>query len=293
MNAELAGLTALAMSDTISLLDAELREQASWEREPVTPWREWLGDPRNEDDDEGGDEVADDDDGDDAGDDLGDDAGDEGGDEGGAPDFTAMFDAFRGDVLERVDVLSSRIPEPQVQEREPEPQQDFFDPNRFSDDDFDEEGQLTRQAQQRALNEMIDQRVAELRAPEIAERETQRRTTEADALEVQYPDLADPEKRAPVLRSAQEFAGFMAKATGNDLFADSWREPKFVEMVYLAMAGKQAAAGQQPAGRQKGVTFERGGSAGPAGASGDDGGKATAKRIVDLAGSTKYRLGSG
>lgn len=287
------------MSDMVrELLELEAAEQASWEREPVTPWRQWLGDPRNDgEDDSGGDDGGDD--GADEGDELGGDEGedesdDEGaGDDDGTPDFGALFDEFRSDITQRFDGLESRIPEPEAEEPEPERQQDFFDPNRFSDDDFDENGQLTREAQQRALGEMMDQRIAEARAPEIAQRETERRSREADDLETKYPDLADPEKRAPVLRSAQEFAGFMAKATGNDLFRESWREPKFVEMVYLAAAGKQAAAGQQPAGQKKGVTLERGGSAGPGSSGGDEGGKDTAKRIVGLANKSKFRLGSG
>jgi hypothetical protein len=35
-----------------SLIFEEMREQASWEREPIAEWRKWLGDPRNEETDE-------------------------------------------------------------------------------------------------------------------------------------------------------------------------------------------------------------------------------------------------
>lgn len=292
----LPGLPMAVRADLV----AEMREQALWPREVVPAWRRALGDPRNETPggEAGGESEAGGEGAGAAGEGAG--AGGEAGGEGvggeagaqtqTAPDFESLFSDFSDRFESRFEGIEEALnpppPEP-VKERT-----DFFDLRNFSDEDFDADGELKPEAQQRALQSMIDQRVAEALSPMQRARAEERRVAEADALEAKYPDLADPAKREPILGTAREFANFMAERTGDPSRADMWTEPVFIELVMLAQIGKQAAGGQQAAGQQKDVTLERGGSAGPGGDGGGGTSNERAQSIVKLAQSSKYRLGS-
>lgn len=280
-----------------ALIAAEDAVQKSWEREPVTPHRQWLGDPRNEvsTGGEGGE-------GGDGGTTTTTDAGGEG---GGAPDLGKLMEAFNGfrtDITTKFDGLASRIPEYTDDENDDENENaggeherspDFFDPTRFNAEDFDEHGQIKREAQVRELGAIVERQVAQALAPDRQAQADRDRTERANALEQKYPIFADEAKRQPILREAQAKAARMARAAGNPALRDAWRDPDFLELTHLGMVGQQALAGETVAGAGGGqeVTLERGGSAGPAGG-GDDAGKGIAQSIVKLAGKSKYRLGS-
>lgn len=269
------------------LLAVEMAEQEAWPREPVTAFRALTGDPRNEGD----------------GDAAGDDGAAAGEPPGGSaetdaaaapPDFAAMFSDFSTTVLEKVEGLERRLPVPAEEDDDDEDEEaaatPFFDPRDFADDDFDDDGNLKREAQQRGFQSFVKGIIEAERAPERAAAQAARRTSEANDLEKRHPVFADPKARAPHIAQAQQYAAHLAQTTGNKALADSWREPSFLEMVYLAKGA--GAAAQTAGGEQGNVKLESGGSASP-GAASDDGGKATAKRIVGLAQSTRFRLGTG
>lgn len=210
-----------------------------------------------------------------------------------APDIGTLMDAFSGfrdDVTSRFDGLEQRVPQPQQAAAEEGEEEDYFAPQRFKLDDFDDEGNLTPQAQQRAVKDLVNAAVAEALKPSQQREEQARINREAGALEQKYPDFQDPVKRGPILQAARERAARMAEAMGKPELAELWREPAFLETSFLADAGSRAAASQTPAGQQDGVVLEQGGSAGPAG----DGGQQdeTAARIVGLAAKSHFRLGT-
>jgi hypothetical protein len=219
-------------------------------------------------------------------------AGGEGGGEGGT-DLQGLFASFRNDVLSRFDGIEERL-EPEEEEIEDNPRQlpRIFDPRNFTDDDYDENGQLTPEAENRALNEAIDRQVAMALAPEREAEAARRRGEQADALETEYPIFADPEARAPVFSAAQQAAQQLAQSLGQPELRDMWREPAFLRTVYLGIVGQTAASRETVAGGEGGVTLENGGSAGPAAGSSGNANEGAAERIVKLAASTKYRLGN-
>jgi hypothetical protein len=187
------------------------------------------------------------------------------------------FTAFQQDMTGRFEALEQRIPEPQQPEPEPEP--DAFDASMFQPQDYGDDGQLSAEAQSRALQELVDRRVQAAVSPVLEQREDDRRAAEADALEEKYPELADEKVYQPVIQQALDFAGRL----GNVELA---REPALIEMLYLAGRAQASSAQEVPAGSQPGVPLERGGSAGPVDSSERDD---AADRIVALAG--KHRLG--
>lgn len=186
------------------------------------------------------------------------------------------FTAFQQDMTGRFEALEQRIPEPQQPEAEEEP--DEFTPA-FQPQDYGDDGQLSAEAQSRALQELVDRRVQAAVSPVLAAREDDRRAAEADALEEKYPELADEKVYQPVIQQALDFAGRL----GNVELA---REPALIEMLYLAGRAQASGAQEVPAGSQPGVPLERGGSAGPVDSSERDD---AADQIVALAG--KHRLG--
>jgi hypothetical protein len=178
--------------------------------------------------------------------------GEQGQQQGGDRLYDA-FQSFQQDMTGRFEALEQRIPEPQAAEPEPD---DGFDAAPFSAEDYQDDGQLTAEAQQRALQELVDRRVQAAVSPVLEQREDDRRAAEADALEEKYPALGDEKVYQPVIQQALDFAGRL----GNVELA---REPALIEMLYLASLAKQSSAQEVPAGSQPGVPLERGGSAGP------------------------------
>lgn len=283
------------------LIRAELLHQESWPREPMTGWREWLGDPRAESGGgapaglSGGGEGA-------GGEGGGSGSGgsNEGGEgeggEGGAPDLTQLFASFRTDVLSRFDRIEEGLEDDGELEDDDQggaPQiPRIFDPRNFTDDDFDADGNLTPEAENRALNDAIQRQVAEALAPEREAEAARRRGAAADALEQKYPIFADPEARAPVFSAAQQAAQRLAQSLGQPELRDLWREPDFLEVVYLGIVGRQAAERETPAGGGSGVTLENGGSAAAAAGSGEGQYEGAGDRIAALATKSKFRLGT-
>jgi hypothetical protein len=257
--------------------------------------------PRNDDEgDDGGEE---------GGGDLGGVGEGDGGGEGGGEPVTldrvfSAFEGFRTDVTSRFEGLERRFTAPADEDDEDDEELGpgapagasgpaFFDARRFSDEDFDEDGQIKPEAQMRELRSTFEGWYAEMRAPEQAQMREQERSARADALEKKHPVFADPEKRQPILAEAKARAAAMAKRTGQRELRSAWTDPDYLEATYLSMVGEKALQGEVPAGAggEKEVTLETGGSAGPSSAGGD-GSKAVAKSIVALANKSKFRLGS-
>jgi hypothetical protein len=222
----------------------------------------------------------------------------EGEGEGGqqeAPDYSALMDAFSGfreDVTSRFDGLEARVPAPAAAAQDDgDAETDYFAAQRFTLDDFDDEGNLKPEAQQRAVRDLVKAEISRELQPERESRQREAHTARANELEEKYPDFKDPAKRGPILQAAKARAARMSQMQGRPELAELWREPAFLELSMLADVGGRAAASQTPAGQQGGVALEHGGSAGPAG----DGGNQQdedAGRIVNLARQSHFRLGT-
>lgn len=159
----------------------------------------------------------------------------------------------------------------------------------FAVEDFNESGELTVEAQTRAIQEIAQRQVEAALAPQREQAQAQRRDAYADALEQKYPDLQDEATQNAVFDAAIQQASMLAQITGRPELAELWREPEYLEVVYLAEQAKKRAGDEVPAGSEREVTLERGGAAGPAAQSGqgDDG-----DRIVAVAQKSRFRLGS-
>jgi hypothetical protein len=210
------------------------------------------------------------------------------GQEAAAPDpiakLTEAFDSFKSDVGSRLDRFeqSRSAPEEEAEEQTEDdeiPELDF----EFADQDFDEQGQLSHDAQMREFAKMMRAIAREENAPIIAERESERRVTEADALEERYPALRDEKLQDKYVEMTVE----AARALGQPELA---REPRFFEMVYLQDLGKQGAEAEVPAGSTPGATLERGGGAPPA--EGPSPTEEAGDRIVAVSRNGRFRLGT-
>lgn len=194
----------------------------------------------------------------------------------------AQFEQFTGSVNERFD----RLEQQQQPEEEDEDEEDLsafeLSPDDFEDDDFSEDGTLTPEAQKRAFSQMVNAAVQAALEPERARQAEERRSAEADALEQKYPELAEPEVQQKMISRTQEFAQMIGQP-------ELWREPKLLEMVYLADTASRRAGDEIPAGSTQGVRLESGTGAPPAesGQQSDDG-----DRIVALAKKRHHRVGT-
>lgn len=221
----------------------------------------------------------------------------EGGEGTGGPDvasliggFGTKLDEFSQSIGQRLDALER----PAAVEEEPEEgageagEEEGFVPQ-FAVEDFGENGELTVEAQTRAIAEIAQRQVQQALAPIQEQRTDERRTAYADALEERYPDLADEDKQDQYLDLAAAEASRLAQITGRPELAQLAAEPEFLEVVYLMEQSRRRAGDEIPAGSQREVTLEPGGGAGPASAAGesDDG-----DRIVSLANKSKFRLGA-
>jgi hypothetical protein len=194
----------------------------------------------------------------------------------------AQFEQFTGSVNERFDRLE-QAQQPEEEEDEEEDLSAFeLSPDDFEDDDFTDDGTLTPEAQKRAFSQMVKAAVQAELAPERARQADERRSAEADALEQKYPELAEPEVQQKMIERTQEFAQRIGQP-------ELWREPKLLEMVYLADTASRRAGDEIPAGSTQGVRLESGTGAPPAQSSQqpDDG-----DRIVALAKKRHHRVGS-
>lgn len=208
--------------------------------------------------------------------------GEDGGKAAAAPEpdrLMEAFEAFRSDVGSRLDRIEQARPAAEEEpEEEQEPELNF----EFTDEDFNEQGQLSHEAQMREFASMMRAIAREEQQPLIAEREQERRVTEADALEQRYPALRDDETQNRYIEMTVQ----AAQALGQPELA---REPRFLEMVYLQDLGRQGVQAEVPAGSSPGAALERGGGAPPAQSqsSTDEEGD----RIVAVSTKQRFRLG--
>ncbi|HMS60682.1 MAG TPA: hypothetical protein PKD63_00260 [Solirubrobacteraceae bacterium] len=191
---------------------------------------------------------------------------------GGGDRLFEAFQSFQQDVTGRLDQFEQRFEEPADDSEDPYAGLD--DAAVFGDEDYDVDGQLTPEAQQRAFEQMVQQGVQAAMQPHLEAQEQSRRDAEADALETKYPVLGDPAKAGEYIDKAVQQAQLLGRP-------ELAREPGFLEMVYLADEATKKSAAEQSAGGQQEVTLERGGGAAPADGSG--GGNDDAKRIAGLA----------
>lgn len=191
---------------------------------------------------------------------------------GGGDRLFDAFQSFQQDVTGRLDQFEQRFEEPADDPEDPYAGLD--DAAVFGDEDYDVDGQLTPEAQQRAFEQMVQQGVQAAMQPHLEAQEQSRRDAEADALEAKYPVLGDPAKAGEYIDKAVQQAQLLGRP-------ELAREPGFLEMVYLADEATKKSAAEQSAGGQQEVTLERGGGAAPADGSG--GGNDDAKRIAGLA----------
>jgi hypothetical protein len=212
---------------------------------------------------------------------------DQGGGEAAAPDplgkLTSAFESFQTDIGSRLDRIEQARPAAE-DEADEEEQDDLGELDfEFTDEDFDEQGQLSNDAQMREFANMMRQIAREEQAPIIAEREDQRRVAEADALEQRYPMLQDEKEQDKYVQMAVQ----AAQELGMPELA---REPRFFERVFLSDLGRQGIQAEVPAGSTPGATLERGGGAPPA--EGQSSTDEAGDRIVAVSRQGRFRLGT-
>lgn len=204
----------------------------------------------------------------------------------GAPDLAAQFADFRTqlgtDFGSRFEALEQRLP-PAEQEggHEEEGEGEDLAPV-FEEDDFDERGNLSLEAQTREMNRLIAAQVDARLAPIEQARQQEAWDAYSDALEERYPDLADPAKQGQYIDAAMQ----KAQALGSPALA---QDPHFLEVVYLSSKAEEQARGEIPAGSEREVTIERGSGAGPASPASDTRGDG----IVSAMTGSQFRLGRG
>jgi hypothetical protein len=216
----------------------------------------------------------------------GEDAGEGGGESAETPAsldrLMESFETFKGEVSGRFDTLSKQIPKPSADEEDDGEgdDEDFegysFD---FEDNDFDETGDLTPDAQMRALQGMIQQAVADAQRPMLEQQAAERRMSQSNALEDKYPQLKEDDFQDEMIEKTIAFA----KQIGAPALA---REPALLEIVYLAHRAQEKAGDEVSAGDEREVKLEHGGAARANAAGERDDGDA----IVKAAGGGKFRL---
>lgn len=201
--------------------------------------------------------------------------------------------AVTPEALQRIDQIAEQLPQIQEQIQNLQPpdagDEGFEGDEGFGEPEgpellYDEYGQPydaetgepidPQQAEQAQLQQFVDQRVTnavqEAIKPLLENQERQRIVQEADQLEGEFPELADPEKAGQAVETARGLAEQMGQP---ELAGD----PKFVRLSYLAGKAEQLAAQETPAGStQEAVSIEGGGGATPVSPEEDD----TAQRIL-------------
>lgn len=197
--------------------------------------------------------------------------------------LATSFEKFQTDWTGRFDELSKRIPEPSGDEDDEDDGADDDSGYEFSfeDDDYTDEGQLTPEAEMKALQQMIQQQVAAELGPEREKAAARERMTQANALEKKYPALREEGFQDEMISATKEFA----KQLGAPALA---REPALLEIVYLAHAAQEKAGDEIPAGEEQEVTLEHGGAARANRETERDEGDA----IVKAATKGRYRVGA-
>jgi hypothetical protein len=206
------------------------------------------------------------------------------------PDVAALIGDFNGRIEafgQQLASLAERIPEPSAPQDEEEDEQPTL---QFSDEDFNDDGSLTLEAQTREIERIAARVVEDTLRPQREAEQQARRDAGFDSLEERYPDLADEQQQDYYLQKVQEYVGSIIRATGRPELAAMAMEPETLETVYLAEQARKRAGDEVPAGADSGVTLDRGGTAPPPAPSKpepDDG-----DRIVALASKSRFRLGT-
>lgn len=207
--------------------------------------------------------------------------------------FMEEFGTFRGDLTSKLDGLTGRldkIEQPAVADDDDEPVDDGFDLDAWlreqEGEQFDDEGELTPEAQQQALQAIIRSEIEKAQAPERARQQEQRRAQDADALEEKYPELADEKVSDAIIGQGQQLAAALAEQTGQPALAELWREPALIELIYKAGKASEAAESQREPGDE--VQLERGSSV-PASRNGNE--QDPGDAIVAAAHGSRFRLG--
>lgn len=192
--------------------------------------------------------------------------------------LASSFEAFQSDVTNRFETITSRLPEQAAEEEIPD--DDLGYEFEFGEEDYDDEGALTPEASMRAMQDMMRQVAAEQMRPHLEAQAQERRISEADALEERYSKLQDETFQTEMIDETIRFC----QEIGRPELA---REPRMLEIVYLAHEAQQHAENEVPAGSEREVVLSRSGAAGAGQGEdqGDDG-----DRIVKLATQGKFRL---
>ena len=205
-------------------------------------------------------------------------------DGGGAPDIASLIGERFDGLGTRFDAIEQRLQAFETPEGEDDDEGDGEGVDdvlpEFSEEDFNERGELTLEAQTRELQRLISAGIDARMAPLEQQRQQEQWDAYTDALEERYPDLADPEKQSAYIDKAIE----RARQLGHPELA---RNPHFLEDVYLRTRAEEQSDREIPAGSQREVTIERGSGAGPAASPSDD----HASRIVKAVTGSQFRLG--
>lgn len=208
---------------------------------------------------------------------------------GETPDFAALVGGLGEQFGSRFDDLGARLDRIENPAGDDDGDDGDGEPLLpvFNEEDFNERGEPTLEAQAREIQRIADERVQAALEPMQAERAQERQAAQQerwdadlDALEERFPKLQDEKVQEEVVNRAVE----AARALGNPALAGN---PRLVKAAYFEWAAEQAAAGEIPAGSQREVTLERGGGAGPAASASDDRGD----NIVKATNGSQFRLG--
>ncbi len=169
-----------------------------------------------------------------------------------------------GPVLDRIDALGPRLERmesllPQHDDSGDDDDGFEFDTAALFGDDPQQQG-LTPEALQALtgqFQQMTQQQVQQALAPIMQQVQGIQTGLEAEQLAAKYPALQTEEGAAPVVAAARQ----MAEALGQPGLATNMQ---FLETVYKAQMADKYAAGEVPAGAEKGFDLERAGGAGPA-----------------------------
>lgn len=154
-----------------------------------------------------------------------------------APDPAAAAIAGLGAKIDQL--LETRTQEPAtspmdfLDELEQEPEQQGIQPQQeYQEPGLDPEAQ----AQLADLERLIDYRAGQMVAPILQEQ----RETQIRALEQKYPEMRDPEVRAPLIQKMRE----VRDRSGNDAVLS---DPVMIEMALLAVKAETAGTAAVPA----------------------------------------------
>lgn len=198
------------------------------------------------------------------------------GEAGGVDKLASSFEKFQSDVMGRFDSLSQRIPEP-------EPYVDEANPLELDLGDFGPgDVELTDAGGLTAIEELVRRAAVEQVAGLQGVRDRETRLAYANELEAKYPALQDETVQDEMISKTIAFA----REIGRPEMA---MDPRLLERIYLAHEAERRSASEVPAGRERGVTLERGSAAGAGGLKQEDEGD----RIVAAFNRGKFRLGAG